>query len=100
MRSNLARKNILICAENVFQLSGVWEEIYFGLWRKYTLVCGENMAAKAGWCIPGGGKPLKPILTPLNLEKRNCQDLDLRQILEEKTLSSHEGAMIAAKLEK
>ena len=34
------------------------------------------MAAKAGWCIPGGGKPLKPILTPLNLEKRNCQDLD------------------------
>ena len=67
--------------------------------RKYTLVCGENMAAKAGWCIPGGGKPLKPILTPLNLEKRNCQDLDLRQILEEKTLSSHGGAMIAEKLE-
>ena len=58
------------------------------------------MAAKAGWCIPDGGKPLKPILTPLNLEKRNCQDLDLRQILEEKTLSSHEGAMISEKLKK
>ena len=67
MRSNLGRKKYSDLCRKCIPAFG----------RKYTLVCGENMAAKAGWCITGGGKPLKPILTPLNLEKKKLSGFGL-----------------------